>query len=344
MVMRTSLLKTNQYCIGVAVMVLALILPAATAAAGHRSDPPGEPTAVLLSDGLAGGSGSTVGPGHDIYVTEGLAGRVSRIDPDTGEKTTYATGLPAALPSVGIGGAMDVEFLGKTAYVLVTLVGSDLGGNDTVGIYRVDGPNSFTVIADIGTFSLANPPTTSFFIPTGVQYALESYRGGFLVTDGHHNRVLRVTLDGQITEVKTFGNIVPTGMALRGGKVYMTEAGPVPHLPENGKIVSFRPSSPPVKEVASGARLLVDVEIGRGGALYALSQGFFTPGNPEGSPAEPDTGALVRVDKNGSFTTVIEGLDQPTSFEFVGDTAYVVGLPGEIWRIENVNRPHVPGH
>jgi hypothetical protein len=86
------------------------------------------------------------------------------------------------------------------------------------------------------------------------------------------------------------------------------------------------------------------VEIGRGGALYALSQGFFTPGNPEGSPAEPDTGALVRVDKNGSFTTVIEGLDQPTSFEFVGDTAYVVGLPGEIWRIENVNRPHVPGH
>ena len=33
---------------------------------------------------------------------------------------------------------------------------------------------------------------TDFFVPTGVQYALEPYRGGFLVTDGHHNRVLRV--------------------------------------------------------------------------------------------------------------------------------------------------------
>src|SRR5438093_13699019 len=133
-----------------------------------------------------------------------------------------------------------------------------------VGIYRMDGPNSFTVIADIGAFAVQNPPTTPFFVPMGVQYALETYRGGFLVTDGHHNRVLHVTLDGNVTEMIQFGNIVPTGLAVSGNTIYMAEAGPVPHLPQNGKVVSFAPGSSTANEVASGAPLLVDVERGRG--------------------------------------------------------------------------------
>lgn len=149
---------------------------------------------MLLAAGLEGGSGSTIGPGSALFVTEGAAGRVSRVDPQSGAITTFASGLPQSI--VGIGGAMDVAFIGSTAYVLVTLVGSDVGGTDTVGIYRVDGPSSFTVIADIGEFALLNPPKTDFFVPTGVQYSLEAWRGGLLVTDGHHNRVLRVTLDG----------------------------------------------------------------------------------------------------------------------------------------------------
>jgi hypothetical protein len=123
---------------------------------------------------------------------------------------------------------MDIAFLGRTAYVLVTLVGPDVGGSDVVGIYRVDGPDRFTVVADIGAFALAHPPATPFDVPTGLQYALETYRGGFLVTDGHHNRVLRVTRDGQITELRAFGNIVPTGLEVRGRTIYMAEAGPVP--------------------------------------------------------------------------------------------------------------------
>jgi hypothetical protein len=287
--------------------------------------------------GLAGGSGSTIGPGGDLYVTEGFAGRVSRVDGRTGEVTTFASGLPPIIG--GIGGAMDVAFIGSTAYVLVTLVGTDVGGDDVVGIYRVDDADSFTVIADIGAFSLANPPSTDFFVPTGVQYAIETYRGGFLVTDGHHNRVLRVTLDGEVSEFFVFGNIVPTGLEVSGNTVYMAEAGPVPHLPENGKVVAFGPRSSAAIEVAAGARLLVDVEFGRGRLLYALSQGVFTPGNPEGSPANPDTGALVLVESDGTFTTLVESLDRPASLEFIGNTAYVVTFDGEIWKIDDVSDP-----
>jgi hypothetical protein len=310
--------------------LLALVAP--TAGATPRT---GDATAHRLVAGLQGGSGSTIGPDRALYVTESAAGRITRVDPRTGATTTYASGLPTLIPAVGFGGPVDLAFLGRTAYVLVTLVGPDVGGSDVVGIYRVDGPDRFTVVADIGAFSIANPPATDFFVPSGVQYALQAYRGGFLVTDGHHNRVLRVTRDGQITELRAFGNIVPTGLEVRGRTIYMAEAGPVPHLPENGKVVAFRPKSTSVREVASGSPLLVDVEFGRGHRLYALSQGVGS-GGPEGSPALPNTGALVRVNRDGTFTVVADRLNQPTSLEFIKNSAYVVTLGGEIWKIKDV--------
>jgi sugar lactone lactonase YvrE len=318
------------WIVGVAALI-AMITPS-VASASSVSVAASEPTQLVT--GLAGGSGSAIGPGGALYVTEGLAGRVSRVDPKTGDVTTFATGLPKSI--VGIGGAMDIAFIGSTAYVLVTLVGPDVGGSDIVGIYRVDGPHTFTVIADIGAFALSHPPKPAFFIPTGVQYALDFYHGAFMVTDGHHNRVYRVTLDGQISEVIAFDDIVPTGLAVHGNTVYMAEAGPIPHLPQNGKVVSFEPKSPTATQVAAGGRLLVDVEFARGHTLYALAQGVWPLGNPEGSPALPNTGSLLRVNPDGTFTTVTEGLNQPTSVEFIGDTAYVVGLPGEIWKINNI--------
>jgi hypothetical protein len=286
-------------------------------------------TKTRLVSGLAGGSGSAVGPDGALYVTEGLAGRVSRVDPTTGAVTTYASGLPPSI--VGIGGAIDLAFKGRTAYVLVTLVGPDVGGSDVVGIYRVDDPTHFTVIADIGAFALAHPPATPFDVPTGVQFAIQSVGDAFLVTDGHHNRVYRVTLGGRVTQRIIFDNIVPTGLETRDGNRYVAEAGPVPHLPENGRIVKFRAGSRTVTEVARGGRLLVDVEFGAG-HLFALSQGFFTPGQPPGSPADPNTGALLRVSGSG-FTEVVSELDRPTSLDFIRGKAYVVTLGGEIWRI-----------
>ena len=317
-------------------LVLGAAVIAAAAATVESKRPEGTATPSLLASGLQGGSGSAVGPGNALYVTESGAGRLSRVDPETGAITTVADGLPPAL--VGIGGPIDVAFIGSTAYVLVTLVGPDVGGSDVVGIYRVDGPNTFTVIADIGQFALDNPPSTAFDVPTGVQYSLERYQDGFLVADGHHNRVLRVTLDGQVSEMLQFGNIVPTGLATAGQLIYLAQAGPVPHLPANGRVVAFGARATTVTEVASGAPLLVDVEFGRGRRLYALSQGVFQ-GGPPGAPASPDTGALVEVNDDGTMTVLAGELDRPTSVEFIGNNAYVVTLTGEIWKIEDVSAP-----
>ena len=297
-------------------------------------------TAQLLVTGLEELQGSAVGPGGALFVTAPLAGSIWRVDPKTGAVTLFATGLPPRFPVLEFigSGVVDVAFIGGTAYALVTGVGPDLGGDDVVGIYRVDGPNSFTVVADIGAWSTANPPIPEFIAPTGYQYAIEPFRGGFLVTDGHHNRVLRVTLDGEITEVIAFSDIVPTGLAVSGNSIYLAQAGPIPHEPEEGKVVVFGPESPTAIEVAAGARLAVDVEFGRGRTLFALSQGVWD-GPFEGAPALPNTGALMRVNEDGSLTTVVGGLDRPTSVEIIDNTAYVVTLGGEVWRVNNIAGP-----
>jgi hypothetical protein len=291
-------------------------------------------------------TGSTIGPDGALYVTDGDAGSVLRIDRRSGHVSTYATGLPRkALPSA-IGGPVDIAFVGRTAYVLVTLVSGVVAGTpfgnsaDKNGIYRLGRHGGFTVVADIGKWSVDHPPVPAIFIDTGVQYSMEPYHGGFLVTDGHHNRVLLAQRNGSINEVATFGNVVPTGLEVTKNRVFITLAGPNPHLPEAGKVLALRRGSDPV-EIANGARMLIDVEQGPGGKLYGLSQGQWD-GVGEGTPAAPNTGRLVVVKGNGTLAPVVDRhgrelvLDRPTSMEFVGHTAYVVSVVGAVYKIDNL--------
>lgn len=308
---------------------------------GHHDDPVVRTLTTFAAPGCTSGcgSGSTIGPDGALYVTDGPGGRVLRIDPDTGATTTFASGLPQALPAVGIGGAADVIFVGRTAYVAVTLVGPDFGQPDVVsGLYRIDRDGDPVAVADVGAWSAANPSDTDYFVPSGVAYSLERYRGRLLVADGHHNRVLSVSRQGDISELQAFGNVVPTGLEVKRGAVYLAQAGPVPHEPQDGKIIRFRADGPTV-EVASGGPLLVDVEAGHRHRLYALSQGVWDlPDVPEnaGAPASPDTGALMVATRGGDLVPLVEGLDRPTSVEIRGGTAWVVTLTGTVLRIDGL--------
>ena len=323
-------------------MLLAICIVMVVSGCKKNDHPPVPEPAKLLVNGLEELQGSTVGPDKALYVTAPLAGTIWRVNPRTGGVTVFTTGLPKRIPTPDYqgSGVVDVAFRAGTAYALVTGVGPDLGGHDIVGIYRVDGGNHFTVIADLGAWSIAHPPVPAFFVPSGFQYAIEPYQNGFLVTDGHHNRVLYATLDGEITEVIAFEDVVPTGLALRGNTIYLTEAGPIPHLPENAKVMSLSPKSPIATEVASAAGLnvglFVDVEFGPGNNLFALAQGNWD-GPFEGAPALPNTGALLWLNANRAFSVIEHGLNQPTSLEFIGHSAYVVSLAGEVWKIDGVS-------
>jgi hypothetical protein len=58
------------------------------------------------------------------------------------------------------------------------------------------------------------------------------------------------------------------------------------------------------------------------------------PGN-EGAPAAPNTGEIVAVGRD-TFTTVVSGLNQPTSLELVGRVGFVVTVSGTILRIDGL--------
>src|SRR5436189_5868448 len=119
-------LKIKTSMVLLAAALIAMITPSAANARPLAK----APAATLLATGLEGGSGSTVGPDGALYVTETAVGRISRVDSETGEVTTFASGLPKQIAAIGLGGAMDVAFIGHTAYALVTLVGPDVGGSD----------------------------------------------------------------------------------------------------------------------------------------------------------------------------------------------------------------------
>jgi hypothetical protein len=55
-------------------------------------------------------------------------------------------------------------------------------------------------------------------------------------------------------------------------------------------------------------------------------------------PASPNTGRLLRVNYDGTFTVLADKLDRPTSLNFVCDKAYIVTLAGEVWEVEDLEK------
>jgi hypothetical protein len=324
-------------------LAVALVLPSSQVQAETPSK--AAPTVTVLNDtALSGyGSGSAIGPDGALYVTNGIKGTLLRVNPRTGAAKVVGRGLPPRF--IDIGAAMDVAFIGDRAYVLVSVAGVSVGGpDDVMGIYRLKRDGTFSVFADLGTWSTEHPPKDpDWFVSEGVHYSMEVWRKGFLVTDAHLARVIRIDRTGRIRELVGFGSTdrVPLGLEVADGKVFLSTAGPIPHVPSTAKINVVRPNGS-VKVVgkwsadyAGNRGLPLDVEHDQG-QLYGLLQGHWnlepTPEN-EGFPAAPNTGEIVAVDPDGTFRTVVKRLDRPTSLELVDGVGYVVTFGGEILRV-----------
>jgi len=352
---------------GVAAIAGALVLMMVARGANAQDGAPPSPSAgTMLVDGLLQPRGTVVGPDGLIYIAEagsggdtefvtddgvtlhnGFTGRISAVDPDTGERTTVAGELPSSATEEGEAiGPADVAFLGDQLYLLLTHGGEAWGFPDTpTGIYEVNDDGSIDLVADIYEFNVDNPVEA---VTSGAQqdvevggnpYSMMTRGGNFYVVDGNHNRLMEITPDGDITEVVEFpDHPVSTGIdAGSTGPFYVAYLGQGPFLPEAGKVVQVSTTGT-ITEVASGVPMLTDVEIGPSNVVYALSfaDGF-----------APGTGSIVKV-AGTSFTPVVAGLTFATSMEFIGDTAYVLndGInalgTGQLWEIENISTQQPP--
>src|SRR6266705_4821529 len=101
--LKPAMRVTESVGIGIVLMLTAAVIAMITPSAVSASSPCSGPTATRLVTGLQGATGSTIGPDGALYVTEGAAGRISRVDPQTGAIMTFASGLPKMI--IGIGGA-----------------------------------------------------------------------------------------------------------------------------------------------------------------------------------------------------------------------------------------------
>src|SRR4029077_3128386 len=82
---------TKSVGIGIVLMLAAALIAMITPSVTSAQRPCQGPTVTQLVTGLDTGvesaKGSTVGPDGALYVTEGVAGRISRVDPPTGERS-----------------------------------------------------------------------------------------------------------------------------------------------------------------------------------------------------------------------------------------------------------------
>ena len=248
-------------------------------------------------------------------------------------------------------GVADVQFLGGHLYGLEAGAGCShglLGTNNT--LFRVNRNGSITTIANLSAFLKAHPvanPDLDDFEPDGTWYGMVAVHGAFYATEPNHQELDRITLDGKITRVVDLSKLfVPpenwvgaTGIAYHGN-FYVGELGTFPVRPGTQSINKITPSGN-IKTAASGLTAVLGVAFDARGRMYALETNTVA-GFP--SPAAAGTGMVVRVNGNGSLTTIASGLTFPTAMTFGPDGALYVsnigfGAPAGAGQIVRITVP-----
>jgi sugar lactone lactonase YvrE len=253
--------------------------------------------------------------------------RVVRIDPQ-GRPTTVVDGLPyTRYITSGDVGAADVAVLGDVLYVLTGEGYDDRLSRSVLRIAPGTVPQPVVNLLDFATATLPLEYQMSTGSAPSNPYAMVAAPDGhaLYITDGASGRVLRVALDGTVELFAELPDMPPlAGLAFGPDqKLYVAMFSVLPHTPGSGAIWAADTSGTLTLAV-QGLTMPIDVGFDAAGTMYVLE--FST----DPRPAQPYTaghGRLLRIERDGTRTIVLDRLNYPTAMVFAptGDLYIAVG-------------------
>jgi hypothetical protein len=317
-------------------------------AAPAAAPPPMSANASVYATGLDNPRGLTFGPDGDLYVAEGGTGgttstegqcdqvvapvgpytsgstaRISRID-SSGARTTMVEGLPSSQLSAQEGGLVSgvssVAFVDGTLYYDLAGAGCSHGVADVPnGVFKVNDDGTTALVADVSAFVRANPvaqPEAEDFEPDETTYAMIADGGMLYLTQPNHGEIDRVDpTSGDITRVidisASEGHIVPTAIVMApDGDFRVGNLSTFPVVAGASNIYKVTPDGQ-ISTETTGLTAVVGLQY-VDGQLYAL-EASGPPADPTQAPIAPFSGRIVRIEDDGSLTTVATGLMFPTA-------------------------------
>ena len=245
-------------------------------------------------------------------------GRISKVD-GAGQRTTVTENLPSTSSAGGdILGVADIAFIGDKLYALLFAGCSHGVEGVPTGIVRVNSDGTHNVIADLGTWQVANPVENpgEDFEPEGNPYSMITVHDKFYVVEANQGQLIKVKTDGTINRVvdisATYDHIVPTVVDFHNGNFYVGNLGSFPAVEGSSNIYKISPDGQ-IEVTETGFTMILGLVFDKWGRLYVLEM---TTGNPFPTPG---TGRIVRVNHDGSRDVIATALNFPTGMTYGPD-------------------------
>ena len=315
-----------------------------------QGSPAARATTTVVMSGLDSPRGLAIGPEGALYVVEtghggvgpcsvlrninyclGASGAVSRWF--HGEQDRVLEGLPSLIGANGdVAGPARLSFQGRGSGFLTIGFGGPSAAKANFGpggallgtLVKFTPGGRVLLEADIRDNEGRNNPDHG--IDESNPFGVLAGPGETLVTDAGGNALLRVEANGDISTVATFPSrvngrstdAVPTSVAIGpDGAYYVSELSGSPFLTNAARIYRVVPGQAPVV-YQSNFTTAIDLKFGPDGSLYVLE-------HSSGPMFFGGVGKITRITSAGVRSTVVTGLDRPTSMVIDNDgTIYVI--------------------
>ncbi len=302
---------------------------------------------LYVAEAGVGGDGPCIPSPEGGDACYGPSGSITRIDLVGGTQNRFATGLPSlADGGFSASGPTDISFYRSGAYVIVGLgadpaARADLGdaGEGFGQLVQLTRKGKWMFTKDVAAYeSAANPDGGEV---DSNPYSLVNFAGRTFVADAGGNDLVMVPGKGKFRTIAVFpdrlvefppgsGEMIPMQSVptsvVRGpdGAFYVGELTGFPFQVGGANVYRVEPGNAP-EVFAGGFTNIIDIAFGKNGELYVLE--IVANGLLAADPGDPSsmTGALIKVDPDGTRTLVAsDGLVVPGGLEVGPDGAIYV--------------------